>query len=446
MATNLQPLTDPAAARYRERFDTVRAALPGAGRDWVAALRDRAAAALAERGFPTNRVEAWKYTDLRRVLRNDFPATIAAPDAAVFARFVPDKGPVVVFVDGRFSAPLSRLDDLPSGLRVLPLADALEAGEAVAERLLGETAAIDRPGLGALNTALMRDGVLIDVADGVALDRPVGLLFLTGDGWAGEAHPRTLVSLGANARATVAIDHAAAGAASGLMDSVTDIDVGAGANLALVKLQREAPGAFHIAQTHARLGRDASLASFALAAGGRIARNEICVALAGEGAECSLDGLTLGRDRQHLDSTTDVDHAVPRCRSAQLYKNIVDDRARSVFLGRVHVAPDAQKTDAHQMNRNLLLSKGAQADTKPELIIHADDVKCGHGATVGDLDREALFYLRSRGIEAATARAMLIEGFAGEMLERIADEGLRADVAAALGDWLAAPGGERRAA
>jgi len=448
MTAELKTLGDPVAARYRARFDAARDGLPGAGQGWVAALRDRAAASLAKHGFPTTRIESWKYTDLRQMFRAEFAGDGggASPDEAAVAPHLPDDVPAAVFVDGRFSTALSRLDGLAKGARVVPLADALDSGDATAERLLTGTPALDRPGLGALNTALMRDGALIEIAEGAESGPPIRLLYLSTDGWAGETHPRTLIALGTGARATVAIDHIAVGTATGLVDCVTDIDLGPGARLELVKRQREAAGTYHIAQTHVRIGRDAALDAFTLAAGGRLARNEICVRLAGAGAECSLNGLTLGRDRQHIDNTTDVDHAVPHGRSTQLYKNIMDDRAHSVFLGRVHVAPDAQKTDAHQMNRNLLLSRGARADTKPELIIHADDVKCGHGATVGDLDREALFYLRSRGIEETAARAMLIEGFAGEMLEAIGDEGLRAGVAAALADWLAGSKGERRAA
>ncbi len=445
MTAELQPLTDPAAARYRERYDAARADLPGAERGWIVDLRDRAAAALVANGFPTRRVEAWKYTDLRRVLRAEFaaPARPGTPDAATLASCLPDDGPVAVFVDGAFCASLSRLG---GDARLVPLAAALDAGDVTAERLLTASGAIEEPGLGALNTALMRDGMLIDIGDNAELDQPVRLLFVTTDGWAGEAHPRTLISLGRNARATVAIDHMTLGSATGLVNSVTDIELGPGAALTLNKQQREAVGAFHIAQTHVRLGRDATFESFALATGGRVARNEIRARLDGKGADCTLNGLTLARGRQHIDNTTNVDHAVAHGRSRQLYKNIVDDRARSVFLGRVHVAPDAQKTDAGQMIRNLLLAPGARADTKPELIIHADDVKCGHGATVGDLDAEALFYLRSRGIAAEAARAMLIEGFAGEVLELVADDGVRAGLAAQLGDWLAGAGGARQAA
>ena len=445
MMVELQSLTDPAAARYCERINATRAGLPGADQSWVVDLRDRAAAVLSANGFPTRRVEAWKYTDLRPIMRTNFaaPTAIDTPDAGTIAPYLPDAGPAAVFVNGEFCAGLSRLD---GGARLVPLADALGAGDTVAERLLAGSAAIERPGLGALNTALMRDGMLIDIGDNVELDRPVRLLFLSTGGWAGDAHPRMLISVGANARATIAIDHIALGSATGLVDGVTDIELGPGAHLKLIKQQHEAMGVFHIAQTHVRLGRDAVLDSFALAVGGRVARNEIRARLEGEGAECILNGLTLARGRQHIDSTTDVDHAVAHGRSTQLYKNIVDDRARSVFLGRVHVAPDAQKTDASQMNRNLLLAPGARADTKPELIIHADDVKCGHGATVGDLDAEALFYLRSRGIGVETARAMLIEGFASEMLDLIADEALRAKLAVQLGDWLAGIGGERKAA
>jgi Fe-S cluster assembly protein SufD len=204
--------------------------------------------------------------------------------------------------------------------------------------------------------------------------------------------------------------------------------------------------AWHVGLTAARLARDATYDSFVLSTGARLARNEIRVALEGEGADCTLNGVGLARGRQHCDNTTDIDHARAHCRSTQLYKNVLDGRARTVFQGRIHVAPDAQKTDAHQMNRNLLLSRNAQADSKPELIIHADDVKCSHGATVGDLDREAVFYLRSRGVDEATARNMLVRAFAAEMMEAVADDAVRAHLEAALAAWLDGMALEREAA
>ena len=269
---------------------------------------------------------------------------------------------------------------------------------------------------------------------------------MTTEGFAGEAHLRNVLVTGRTSRATVLRTHVAIGASSGFCNVVTEAVVGAGAALYQPTLQDEDVAAWHIALTAAELGRDATCESFLLSTGARLARNEIVVSLAGEGASCRLNGVALVRGRQHCDNTTEVDHAKGHCRSVQLYKNVLDDRARTVFQGRIHVAPDAQKTDASQMNRNLLLSRSAQADSKPELIIHADDVKCGHGATAGDLDREAVFYLRSRGIDEVAARNMLVRGFAAEMLESVSDDAVRAHLDRALSGWLDRMTMEREAA
>ncbi len=438
MAAVLQSLTDPAVDRYRARFAETRAGLPGAAHGWVTALRDEAIAIFANNGVPTRRVESWKYTDLRPVLRADFaPAsrrgTVGQED---IAPFLIEDAAVAVFVDGSFAADLSRLAGLPNGAKLLSLAEALEAGDRTAAARIGSMAANNAPGFAALNTALMQDGAIVRIADGTEVSTPIQLLFVTTDGFAGDAHLRNLVVLGANSRATLVRSHVALGAATGFCEVVTEVDVGPGAALRNATLQSESASAFHIALTAARIGRDATLDSFALSAGARLARNEIRVRLDGPGGDCTLNGIALVRGRQHADNTTDIDHAMPHCHSAQLYKNVLDERGRSVFQGRIHVAPDAQKTDAHQMNRNLLLSRDAQADSKPELIIHADDVKCSHGATVGDLDREALFYLESRGIDEKTARNLLVQGFAAEMLDAITDEAVRGHFETALNRWL----------
>lgn len=438
MAAVLKSLTDPAVERYRDRYAETRTDLPGASNGWVAALRDTAIARFADTGVPTRRVESWKYTDLRPLLREDFaPAsgsTAVGPDA--IAPYLIEGAHVAVFVDGAFAPGLSRLDALPDGVTLVSLADSLNAGDEAACNELGQVAANDEPGFAALNAALMRDGAVIRVADGATIEAPVQLVFVTTEGFSGEAHLRNLVVLGADSRATLVRTHIALGASTGFCEVVTEAIIGQGATLRHATLQAESTAAFHIALTAVRVGRDAAFDSFALSAGARLARNEIRVRLDGEGGDCALNGIALVRGRQHADNTTDVDHAKPHCRSSQLYKNVLDDRGRSVFQGRIHVAPDAQKTDAHQMNRNLLLSRDAQADSKPELVIHADDVKCSHGATVGDLDRDALFYLESRGIEEMAARNLLVRGFAAEMLDGIADEAVRAHIEAALTGWL----------
>ena len=437
MTASLRPVKDPAIERHLGVLAASRDILPGAGQAWVRDLRSRAADALVRDGFPTTRIESWKYTDLRRVFRNEFAGQaqdIGALDISEWR--AGDAGPVLVFIDGQFSDGLSSLDDLPAGARVMPLSAALAKGDSGIEGLLGSVAALESPGLTALNTALMQDGAFIRLDDDIELAEPVQVLCITSAGFSGETHLRHVVALGRHAKATIVQGHFAVGDSSGLCNVVTEAAVGEGASLHIVKRQEESRTAWHIGLVQARLARNASFETFTLSSGGRTARNEVRVQLAGEGGNTVLNGLALARDRQHCDNTTDVEHAMPQGTSHQLYKSVVDDNARSVFLGRILVAKDAQKTDARQMNRNLLLSSGAQADSKPELIIHADDVKCAHGATVGDLDEEALFYLMSRGIGADEARGLLVRAFAEEMIEAIPDEAIRDWLDAALVGWL----------
>jgi Fe-S cluster assembly protein SufD len=335
-----------------------------------------------------------------------------------------------------FAPALSRLGELPEGLTLGSLAAALAAGDDRLERELGQAADVDLPGFAALNTALMADGAVCRVAEGVPIEAPLQLLFVTTDGSAAETHLRNLMVLGENSRATLVQSYVSLGPSAGFCDVVTETVLGQGASLRHVTRQDQSATAWHVGLLAAKLGRDAAFDSFVLSTGARLARNEIRILLDGPGADCTLDGIALVRGRQHCDNSTDIDHASGQCRSSQLYKNVLDGRARSVFQGRIHVAADAQKTDAHQMNRNLLLSRDAQADSKPELIIHADDVKCSHGATVGDLDRDALFYLRSRGIDTATARNLLVRGFAAEMIDDLPDDVIRPHLDAAIGAWL----------
>lgn len=437
MSSIVQPLANPVTARYQAQIASLRDDLPGAGHGWVAALRDNAAAVFAEQGLPTRRVETWRYTDLRALLQAEFSA--AQPrgtTASAIAGHRMDDAHPVVFVDGVFAAALSDTGGLPDGLRLLSLAEAMAGGDRDLCRELGEAADPAQPGFAALNTALMRDGAICRVKDGAVLDRPVQLLFVATEGSNAETHLRNLVVLGENSRATVVQSYVSLGPSAGFCNTVTETVLGQGAVLRHVLRQDQSATTWHVGLTAARLGRDSRLDSFVLSTGARLARNEIRVRFDGPGAECALDGMALVRGRQHCDNTTDVDHARDRCRSSQLYKNVLDGRARSVFQGRVHVAPDAQKTDAHQMNRNLLLSRNAEADSKPELIIHADDVKCSHGATTGDLDRDALFYLQSRGIDAAAARNLLVRAFASEMIENLPDDAVRAYLDTAVTGWL----------
>ncbi len=433
----VQPLTDPVVKKYCDQFAAQGAQLPGAEHDGIKSIRERAQSALSREGLPTRRVESWKYTDLRNLHRAEFSS---APEASVtqadIAPFVIDHAFVAVFVDGRFVPTLSQLDELPEGLSFSSLADALSDKDLEAANGVGEIADVDQPGLAALNTMLMQDGGVCRVADNVSVEMPIQLVFVVTDNSATESHLRNFIVVGANSKATVMQSYVSLGASSSFCNVVTEADLGQGANLRSVILQDQSQTAWHIGLTSVRVSRDAHFDSFVLSAGGRLARNEIRIRLDGEGADCSLNGIALVRDRQHCDNTTDVDHAMSHCHSSQIYKNVLDDRAHTVFQGRVHVAPDAQKTDAHQMNRNLLLSRNAQADSKPELIIHADDVKCSHGATVGDLDQDALFYLQSRGIDAVTAQNMMVQAFVAELLETMPEDSIRSCLEARMSSWL----------
>ncbi len=437
MTAIVQTLADPVVAQYQDQIAALREDLPGADHSWVADLRDRAALAFADQGLPTRRVETWKYTDLRSLHRADFspaPSSDIAASAILPHRL--EEAYAAVFVDGVFAAKLSRLDGLPEGLKFASLAEMLAAGDNELGHELGASADLNQPGFAALNTALMQDGAICRVANGVTVDAPIQLLFVTTEGSAAETHLRNLIVVGENSHAAVLQSYVSLGPSTGFCDVVTETILGQGANLRHITRQDQSATAWHVGLIAAKLGRDANFDSFVLSTGARLARNEIRVLLDGPGADCTLNGIALVRGRQHCDNTTDVDHAKGQCRSSQLYKNVLDDRARSVFQGRIHVAPDAQKTDAHQMNRNLLLSRNAQADSKPELIIHADDVKCSHGATVGDLDQDAIFYLQSRGIDAITARNLMVRGFAADMIDELPDDAIRAHLDAAITGWL----------
>jgi Fe-S cluster assembly protein SufD len=424
--------SDPAAERFVAMFRDLRAGLPG-----DAGVRDRAIGHFERAGFPTARVEEWKYTDLRRLARAEFAApdaeAAAKVSAADIAPFVlAEDGPLAVFVEGRFAPALSRLDGLPQGVTVERFAEA-------ADGLADQLAAFESPdgtGLVALNAALAADGAVIRVAKGVENSTPIQILHVLPAGSAAAVFPRSVILLDANASASVVESFAATGAAEGWTSAVTQVALGPGARLRHARIQGEDVNAWHVGLGQLRVERDARYEGFLLTTGARLSRTELRLDFAGEGAECDIKAACLLRGRQHGDITTRMDHAVPRCNSRQVVKSVLDDRARSVFQGRVHVAPDAQQTNADQLNRNLLLSPGAQADSKPELIIHADDVKCSHGATVGDLDRNALFYLQARGIDRDAAEAMLVDAFVRELLDGLPEDAVRDCIAAEIAGWL----------
>ena len=350
------------------------------------------------------------------------------------------EGPSLVFVNGRLSGRHSRLDGLPGGLRVRGLAQGLADDPAEIEALIGDTTPNGDP-LAAFNAAFGADGCIVETAPGAAIDEPIRLRFVAAPGSAPLAyHPRVVVRLGAGSRLSLVECHEGPAGAPTWSNPLVDIRIGEGARLSHVKLQIEGEGAYHTALTKASLAGEARYESHLLALGARLARHEIHVRFDGEGANCQLRGGYMARGSQHVDNTTVIDHAVPHCESREVYKGVLDDTARGVFQGKIVVRQDAQKTDGHQLNRTLLLSPKAEIDTKPELEIYADDVKCSHGATAGEPEADQLFYLRSRGLDHRTALALIVEGFMGELLEEIGHEPVQAALAARVADWI--EGGE----
>jgi Fe-S cluster assembly protein SufD len=415
------------------------AAEPG----WLASLRAEGRAAFAAKGWPTPKIEAWKYTNLAPLAKLAFKPSEPVANgvrATALPWLLPEtaKAHRLVFVNGLLRADLSAIGRLPPGVELGGLAATLAAHPERVESRLGKLGAVAEQPLLALNTASLQDGFVLRIGRGVALGAPVELLFISLPGAEPLAyHPRGLVLAEAGSRALLVEHHVSLGNVGGasFANLALEIDLEEGATLEHYKLQAEGPEAFHIATNLVRVGRDARYESFVLAQGGALARNEVALTLAGEGASCRLDIAYMGRDRQLIDNTGFVDHAVPNTKSRQTCKGVLDDRARGVFQGRVLVRPGAQKTDAHQINRALLLAPGAEIDSKPQLEIHADDVKCGHGAAAGELDAEAMFYLRSRAIPEAEARRILTAAFLAEALDAIGHEGLRESFRAAVLRW-----------
>lgn len=419
-----------------ESFEQVKQTLPGA---WLSNVRSGAIRSFEAQGFPTPRTEAWKYTNLNRLVRAEFDpaAALAQPDARAWAGLYIDGAVRLVVTNGRYDEDASDLGELPDGVSVAALSAAVENTAPDLEDKLAQIAPSEGAPLGALNTAFMRDGLVLKLAEGVQLDRPVQVLHVVDAGDVSLAvHPRTLIIAADNSAATVVETFAGGNGAAYWTNAVSEIQVGRNASVTHVKRQAESIEAYHTALTQVRLNRDARYRSVALATGAALSRNETRVSFEGEGAEASLAGGALLRGRQHADNTTEADHTVPHTNSDQVFRNVLDDAAHSVFQGGVIVRQDAQKTDSSQSNRNLLLSEGAQADTKPELQIFADDVKCAHGATVGDLDKNALFYLQSRGIPTDEATALLIEAFIAEVFDDLPEGPVGDHIADAVAAWM----------
>ena len=418
-----------ACRHYLDEFARIRDTLPGRHLPWLAHLRDQAMQRFMDMGFPTLRSEDWKYTSVASIEKGQFalapaaPATTETVDAAVIAARVLPGAHAAIVVDGRHVPAFAPTDALPDGVTLTSLAMLLERDPSGLAAQIGH--ASDYPSaFAALNAACMTDGVCVYLARGTHLEAPIHLLFVAATDKVA-VHTRNLIVAEPDSSATIVEHHVGTGTASCFTNTVTDIVIGKRARIVHHKLQEENPTSCHIAAINAQLAAESRFASTSFALGAALARADIRVALDGAGAECVLDGLYLADGRRHLDHHTRIDHNQPRCTSRELYKGVLDGAGRGVFNGRVIVQPGAQKSDAAQTNRNLLLSELAEIDTKPQLEIWADEVKCSHAATVGQLDAEQVFYLRSRGLDDASARALLTYAFAAEMVQRVELPALR---------------------
>jgi Fe-S cluster assembly protein SufD len=325
----------------------------------------------------------------------------------------------LVFVDGYHAPELTPFNTLLNGVTLTSLAFALVNRPEELENWLGGRTDLEKPGFNAFNTAFMSDGAYIRLAPGTVLEQPVHLLFITTGNPDTVATLRNVIVAGPGSKAQIIESYISLNDAACLTSTVTELITGEGADIEHYKLEQESESAYHMAGIYVSQQRDSRYTSHNIALGGRLVRNDLQVTLDEPGADCTLNGLYLTRGRQHVDNHTRIDHCKPRTSSREFYKGVLDEHSRAVFNGRVVVHTDAQQTDARQSNHNLLLSNEAEADAQPQLEIHADDVKCSHGCTVGRLDEEALFYLRSRAIDAATARNLLIHAFAADVLQRI---------------------------
>lgn len=414
---------------YLADFERIAGALPGARVPWLDRLRRTALDDFAQQGFPTRRDEEWKYTSVAAFEKHAFSASGASGDdadevTALVARFMleHDAAHLMVFHDGRYLARLSRSGKLPAGVTLSSLAEALNTqAEALRPYLMDEAR---QPAFAALNSAFMADGAYLHLTRGTALEAPLHLLFVATAPDAA-SHIRNLIVAEQGAQASVIEHYAGIDGSVYFTNAVTRIFAAGNAVIEHHKLQQEAVDAFHVAGIHAVQQRDSRFSSHSFTMGGALTRNDVSTVFDASGCDVTLNGLYLAGGRQHVDNHTRIDHRQPHGTSRENYRGVLDGLSHAVFNGKVIVHPGAQKTNAFQANHNLLLSRDAEIDTKPQLEIYADDVKCNHGATVGQLDETQLFYLRSRGIEQAVARNLLVHAFAHDVIEHIRIASLR---------------------
>jgi Fe-S cluster assembly protein SufD len=421
-------MSTSAIKHYVDQFQHLQKELEN---DQLQAQRESAIESLQKTGFPTTRQENWKYTDVRPITGKLFNTTTVDPENISTEAF--DNLRLheldcheLVFINGRYSAGHSSLKALPDGVVLKDLASALkDHPQLIAEHMAGFSAA-DQNGFTAVNTAFIRDGALICLPPNAVIEKPINLLYLSGlNDQPFASHPRNLIILSENSQATVIESYIGLNDSDYFNNTVTEVCMKHNAHLQHYKIQQESMQAYHIGNLKITQAKDSQVESHSISLGGALVRNDIHSLLEAEGAGIRMNGLYMATGKQHVDNHTRVDHLQPHTSSHEIYHGVLNDHARGVFNGKVIVHKDAQKTDAVQSNANLLLSDNAEVDTKPELEIYADDVKCAHGATVGQLDQDMLFYLRSRSIDENTAKSLLTYAFADEVIRRITLDPIR---------------------
>ena len=401
---------------------------------WLRETRRVGIEKFAELGFPTPRNEDWHFTSVAPIAEATFSQLRGASGQIAKGALDPflfgqHAWPLLVFVNGRYDASLSTPGALAKGVRAIDLSSAMRNEPALVEPWLGKLSPVEDRSFSALNAAFMSDGAVIHIAPNTEAPIPLHVIFVSDANAAkGVAHLRNLIVAGRNSKATVIESYVSLGDSGYFTNAVTEVQVEAGATLTHYKIQRESQRAFHVHTVDTQQARDSHYVSFSFATGGALSRTNIYTNLDGEGCGATLNGLYMADDEQHVDHQTNIVHSQPNCFSREIYKGILSGSAHGVFNGKVYVYPIAQKTDGKQTNNNLLLSEGARIDTKPQLEIFADDVRCTHGATVGRLDELALFYMKSRGVSADKATRLLTYAFAADVLETIEVEAVRTEL------------------
>ncbi|MBI4501769.1 MAG: Fe-S cluster assembly protein SufD [Gemmatimonadetes bacterium] len=428
-----------AVSRYEDQFRRFSNGEAGS-MHWLGALRKQAITRFSQVGFPSTHQEDWRFTNVQSIAEGAFAIGTPAPNTLSEAQLnelagTADHEPRLVFVDGVWSAALSRLSGLPRGVRVESLSHAVLETPEIVSRHLARYAKYQENSFTALSTAFLRDGAFVHFGRDVEWDHPIQIIFAASGSEGLAIYPRCLVVVEERAKAVVQELHTGA-AGRYFTNAVTEVVVSSGARLEHCRIQRDAEDAYHVATTQSHQGPDSVLESCSVAFGAGLSRHDVGAVLDGPGAYLTLNGLSVLSGRQHADHHTVIDHAQPHCESHELFNGVFDEQARGVFNGRIVVRPGAQRTDSKQTNNNLLLSKEARADSQPQLEIYADDVKCTHGATLGPLDDTSMFYLRSRGIDVREARKLLTYGFGADIVGRVRSEPIRRDLNRMLVDRL----------